>query len=61
MDRIYAQKNVAGNWKMNGSRYEAYALLESIKQGAGAFSAIDIAVFPAFVICKKVKKYWQIV
>jgi len=21
MDRIYAQKNGAGNWKMNGSRY----------------------------------------
>ncbi len=44
------KKMVAGNWKMNGSRYEAYALLEAIKQGAGAFSsAVDVVVFPSFV------------
>lgn len=43
------KKMVAGNWKMNSSRYEARALLESIKQGANALSGIDIAVFPAFV------------
>lgn len=43
------KKMVAGNWKMNGSRYETRALLESIKLGANAFSAVDIVVFPSFV------------
>lgn len=43
------KKMVAGNWKMNGSRYEVHALLQSIKQGASAFSTIDIVVFPSFV------------
>ncbi len=43
------KKMVAGNWKMNGSRYEARTLLEAIKQGANAFSAVDLVVFPAFV------------
>lgn len=40
---------VAGNWKMNGSRHEASALLESIKQGATAISPVDIVVLPSFV------------
>jgi triosephosphate isomerase len=40
---------VAGNWKMHGSRQEAEALLEAIKQGAEATKAIDVAVFPSFV------------
>ncbi|HSW93878.1 MAG TPA: triose-phosphate isomerase [Gammaproteobacteria bacterium] len=43
------KKMVAGNWKMNGSRYEARTLLESIKQGASGLSAVDITVFPSFV------------
>ncbi|HSW68569.1 MAG TPA: triose-phosphate isomerase [Gammaproteobacteria bacterium] len=47
------KKIVAGNWKMNGSRYEAYTLLESIKQGANAFSAIDIILMPPFVYLEK--------
>ena len=46
---VMRKKIVAGNWKMNGSRYEAHTLLEAIKQGADAFSAIDIIVFPSFV------------
>jgi triosephosphate isomerase len=40
---------VAGNWKMHGSRVEAQSLLEAIKQGAGAYSAVEIAVMPSFV------------
>jgi len=51
--RFMRKKMVAGNWKMNGLRYEAYALLEAIKQGAGAFSAIDIVVFPSFTYLQK--------
>lgn len=40
---------VAGNWKMNASRQEAKTLIEAIKYGATAFSAIDIVIFPSFV------------
>jgi triosephosphate isomerase len=43
------KKMVAGNWKMNGSRREARELLETIKNGSSAFSAIDIVVFPSFI------------
>lgn len=43
------KKMVAGNWKMNNSRYQARELLEAIKQGVSQFSAIDIVVFPSFV------------
>jgi len=40
---------VAGNWKMNGSRHDANTLIDAIKQGAKAFTAIDIAIFPSFI------------
>ncbi|MDR3477132.1 MAG: triose-phosphate isomerase [Gammaproteobacteria bacterium] len=40
---------VAGNWKMNASREAAQALITAIQQGATAFTAIDIAIFPSFV------------
>jgi triosephosphate isomerase len=43
------KKMVAGNWKMNSSRLEARELLISIRNGATAFSAIDIVVFPSAV------------
>ncbi len=43
------KKMVAGNWKMNASRYEARVLLEAIKSGASAFPDIDITIFPSFV------------
>lgn len=43
------KKIVAGNWKMNASRYDAHVLLESIKQGAKTLSAVDIIIFPSFV------------
>jgi triosephosphate isomerase len=43
------KKMVAGNWKMFGLRKEARALLTDIQQGAKAFDAIDIVVFPSFV------------
>lgn len=43
------RKIVAGNWKMHGSRAEAAALLKGIKEGARAYSAVSILVFPSFV------------
>ncbi len=43
------RKMVAGNWKMFGSRAQAQTLIEGIKAGASAYSAIDIAVFPSFI------------
>lgn len=43
------RKVVAGNWKMHGSRSQAKALMEGIKQGLPAHSTIDTIVFPSFV------------
>jgi triosephosphate isomerase len=40
---------VAGNWKMNGSKTEASALIQSLKSGAAEMSAVEIAIFPPFV------------
>ncbi len=41
---------VAGNWKMNGSRAEAGALLESVTKGVSATSRTEVAVCPPFVL-----------
>ena len=43
------KKIVAGNWKMNGSRREARALLETIKTGVDVLSPVNVIVFPSFV------------
>lgn len=43
------KKMVAGNWKMHSSRDEAYALVETIKQGADTCMDVDIVVIPSFV------------
>ncbi len=40
---------VAGNWKMNGSRASAAALIEGIRAGLGSVQAADVAVCPPFV------------
>lgn len=40
---------IAGNWKMHGTQVQVRALMEGIKQGAGAYADIDILVFPPFV------------
>lgn len=47
---------VAGNWKMNGTRSEVISLVESIKQGVGKRSAVDVAVFPSFVHIQQVEQ-----
>jgi triosephosphate isomerase len=39
---------IAGNWKMNGSKADATALLRGILDGAGALTKVDIAVCPPF-------------
>ncbi|MCD6039197.1 MAG: tpiA [Gammaproteobacteria bacterium] len=43
------KKIVAGNWKMHGSRVEAKALFNAIKEGARAYPSVSIIVFPSFV------------
>lgn len=40
---------VAGNWKMHGTRSQAYLLLDAIRQQHQALSTLDIVVFPPFV------------
>lgn len=40
---------IAGNWKMHGSMSQANILVEGIKQGAKAYTDIDILVLPPFV------------
>lgn len=43
------RKLVAGNWKMNGSAESIRGLLQGIRDGAAAVSAVDLAVFPSFI------------
>lgn len=43
------KKMVAGNWKMNGTRFAAQSLLHAIKTGAEAISGVDIVILPSFV------------
>jgi triosephosphate isomerase len=40
---------IAGNWKMHGSLSQVKSLVDNIKQGAGAYTDIDILVLPVFV------------
>ena len=40
---------VAGNWKMNGSRGDARALVAGVCEGARELSGIDVGVCPPFV------------
>jgi triosephosphate isomerase len=40
---------VAGNWKMNGSKTEASALIQALKSGAAEMTTTEIAIFPPFV------------
>ena len=41
---------VAGNWKMNGSRSQAAALIDGVLQGTGGESSIDVVICPPFVL-----------
>jgi triosephosphate isomerase len=41
---------VAGNWKMNGSRAQAAALVDGIKKGVAAASRVEVAVCPPFIL-----------
>ncbi|MFQ5995524.1 MAG: triose-phosphate isomerase [Acidiferrobacterales bacterium] len=41
---------VAGNWKMNGTRADAAALVKGIVQGLGQGTEIDVALCPPFVL-----------
>jgi triosephosphate isomerase len=40
---------VAGNWKMNLSRGEAFELAERLRDGVGALDRVDVGVAPPFV------------
>ena len=41
---------MAGNWKMNGSRAEATALVDAIARGIGTASRVEVAVCPPFIL-----------
>lgn len=41
---------VAGNWKMNGTRAGAAALVADILRGAGSLPAIEVALCPPFIL-----------
>ncbi len=43
------RKLVAGNWKMNGSRKSAQALVGAIKQGAARLKNVETVLCPPFV------------
>jgi len=43
------RKLVAGNWKMNGSRRNAQALVEAVKQGAARLKNVETVLCPPFV------------
>ncbi len=46
---------IAGNWKMHGSESKVKALVGGIKQGAHAYSDIEILVLPTFVHLAQVR------
>ena len=46
---------VAGNWKMNGSRDNAQALVAGIKEGFASAVATEVAICPPFVYLSEVK------
>jgi len=41
---------VAGNWKMNGTRVDAKALVDGVMQGVGSASQIDVVLCPPFIL-----------
>ncbi len=41
---------VAGNWKMNGSRSQATALIDGILQGISEENSIEVVICPPFVL-----------
>ena len=41
---------VAGNWKMNGSRSQATALIDGILQGISGENSIEVVICPPFVL-----------
>lgn len=41
---------VSGNWKMNGTRAQAQALLAALERALQGFDAADVAVCPPFVL-----------
>lgn len=46
---------IAGNWKMHGSQSQVQTLIDGIKQGAPAYSNIEILVLPTFVHLNEVR------
>jgi triosephosphate isomerase len=50
---------VAGNWKMNGARAEAEALIKAIKSGLGATVTARVAVCPPYIYLAEVKSLLQ--
>ncbi|MFP5344942.1 MAG: triose-phosphate isomerase [Gammaproteobacteria bacterium] len=48
------RKLVAGNWKMNGSRKNAQALVEAVKQGAARLKHVETVLCPPFVYLSEV-------
>lgn len=47
---------VAGNWKMVGARSEVEVLANSIAEGAGEVSAVELAVFPSFIFIDQIQR-----
>ncbi len=43
------QPLVAGNWKMNGTRESAKALLQAVLQGVGSVNAAEVAICPPYL------------
>lgn len=50
---------VAGNWKMNGTRAEAEALIKALRSGLGVTVTAQIAVCPSHVYLAEVKSLLQ--
>jgi triosephosphate isomerase len=50
---------VAGNWKMNGTRAGAEALIKAIKSGLGVTVTAQVAVCPSYVYLAEVKSLLQ--
>jgi len=44
------RKLVAGNWKMNGSRADAAALLSGVLAGVGRLGGVEVVLCPPFIL-----------
>lgn len=51
------QPLVAGNWKLNGTRKSAAALLMSIAQGVESLAGVEVAVCPPFPFLSEASKF----